>query len=635
MAEKKTGGTNNAENDNLNIVAEQLRIAAQLLEKNNAATDAPADAPEADKPKKTASKSTTAKSTASKSTAAKKPATKSTAAKSTASKSTAAKKPATKSTTAKSTATKSTAAKKPAAKKPAEDAVKSDEMARLEAELEAAKKAAADAEKKAAEEEAARKDAEAQAAKAAAEAEAAKKVEEPAEEVKPEAEAAAAADAEPKPEEAPAPEEQKPEEQKPEEQPQAQEAPAEQKTEAPAVQKKGVAKVVDKTDKFIKGKGKLPIFIVVNALLLLSSIMLMAMPFAITSAAEGKSVYFSLFTYFGKASEVKALLVGTAEDWANGGYAMIGILMWFAFLLPLALVIKNVIIAVRKKNFNVYKADAIIAYAFMLFYLAMVNLYGTNVTFGQMFAFIVSALDLIFVLLSQLILTKDIKSLPFFSFANILLATLTIFILVGPAAKTADGTPVYAAFASSMTGAGGFFVMDLFCILCLIALIIMQIRRLPKIVEIVVPLAAAVLLIIGTITLGASLPKIKEGTAYAGSKLAGGYVFGMILVILIAVADTLFTFLKPLKKFRKTVNDTAPAPAPVAAAPATAPAAPATQTATEQPAQEQKPVAEESKPEEKPEEKPEDNSPKAFCPACGEANSPNAAYCKKCGHRMN
>ena len=680
MATKKTG--NDKTEQTRTEAAEALRKAAELIASLNQQADALEEQPKKAPAKKPAAKSTTAaKKPATKSTAAKKPATKSTATKKPAAKKDeekpeekpveepvaetpaeekpAAKKPAAKSTTAKKPAAKSTAAKKPAAKKD------DDETARLKAELEAAKKEAADAHaaRKAAEADAAHHAAEAQKAKAAAnaeteiaranaEAEIAKanaeaekaKANAEAEKAKAAAEAEAAkaaanaeaeiarANAEAEKAraaaeaEAAASKEEKPEE------PAADTAPVQNTTTTTTtvtvVEKKGAAKVADKTDKFIHGKGKLPIFIVVNALMLLSSIMLLTMPFAIGDPSK----YYTLFSFLGNGDAIKTALVGHAGEWANGGYVILGILMWFAFLLPLALVVKNVIIAIRKKNFNVYKFDAIVTYAFMLFYFAMVNLFGTNITVGQVFAYVVSALNLVFVLLSMF-LTKNVKSLPFFSFVNIILATLAIFILVSHSAvkPNADGSVdyIYAAFISDLTGAGGFFVMLLFAIAVLITLIIMQIRRLPKIVEIIVPLAAAVLSIIGIIILGASMGNLPTG--WSTVKLSGGLVFGVILTILIAIADTLFTFLKPLKKYKNMIGEDG-TPAPVtagAAAPAEEETVTTTTTTTVTTTTEAAPA------EEKAEEKPADAPAQKFCSACGQANPATAAYCKKCGHKLN
>lgn len=637
MATKKTGGTNSEEN--LNAVAEQLRKAAELLESSGVTEkQLPADTQEQEKPKAT------------KSTAAKKP-----AAKSTTSKSTAAKKPASKSTSAKSTSTKSTAskstsksaaAKKPAAKK---TATEDDEVAKLKAELEATKQAQADAEaaKKAAEEEAARHAAQAAKANANAEAEIAKANAE-AEIAKAQAEAekakaAANADAEiakanaeaeiakanAEAEIAKANAEAEAAAATDTEEPKAEEKPVEaEQAPAPVENKKGAAKVAYKTNEFIHGKGKLPIFIVTNALFFVSAILLMLNAISITG--QGDTVhYYTIFSFLAKGSEVKTYLVAMAGDWANGAYTLLGIFMWIAFILPLPFLVKNIIMAVRKKSFEVYKFDAVVFYAFMLFYLALVNLCGANVTFGLIAAFIVSAVDLVFVFLMQFI-TKSVKDLPFFSFGNIFLATLTILILCGPTAKF-NGVSLYAALTSDITGGGGIFVFILFAIVALIALIIMQIWRLPKIVQIIIPLAAPVLAIIALITLSASVPNITG--SFAGTKISGQFVFGFILTVITAVANTLFTFLKPLNKYRKmaadsltvnvSVNNSVNNENNVVVNEAT----PATEEKAEAPAEE--------KAEEKPAEQPaEDNEPKVFCAACGEANSPSAAYCKKCGHRM-
>lgn len=397
------------------------------------------------------------------------------------------------------------------------------------------------------------------------------------------------------------------------------EAPVE-KSEEPAEKSKPQGKnIAGKTDDFIKGKGKLPIFIVINSLFFVSSLLLLLVSFNVTGTGDVTHGY-NLFTYFTRASEVKTHLAVMADKWASGGYVMIGILMWLAFLLPLALAVKNLVIALTKKNYSVYKFDAIVSFAFMLGYLAVVNLFGTNVTAGQMIAFVVSAVDLAFTLLS-LFITKSVKALPFFSLVNILLAMITVFLLVGPAVKTAAGDPIYAAKAASVANAGGYFVMLLFAVFCLIALVIMQIKRFPKIVEIAVPLAAAVFAIISMIILGVQAK--ATGSPYAGITVAGGYVFGAILTILIAIADTLFTFVKPLKKYKKMVDDSDDGTgnnitAEQEAAPATEPAAPQESV---QAAEEKNDAAVEAPAQDK-----------KFCTACGAQNVGDAAFCCKCGH---
>lgn len=528
------------------------------------------------------------------------------------------------------TAAKKPAAKKPAEKKPAAKSTASKPAASKSTEKKPAAKKAAPKQVKPAEEKA-----EEEVASTVAEEPAPTPAPAPAEEPTPEPVAAQQTPEEPKAEveqSAPA-KESEPEVKK--EEPvapvNASEAPAKTEEEPPKEEKANKKNIAGKTDDFIKGKGKLPIFIVVNSLFFISSLLLLLVTFNVTDAGNATHGY-NLFTYFTKSAEVKGYLKVMAGDWANGGYVMIGILMWLAFLLPLALAVKNLIIALTKKNYNVYKFDAIVAFAFMLGYLAVINLFGTNVTAGQMIAFIVSAADLAFTLLC-LFITKSVKSLPFFSLVNILLAMITVFLLVGPAAKTAAGDPIYAAKTASIASAGGFFVMLLFAILALIALIIMQIKRFPKIVEIAVPLAAAVFAIISMIILGV---QVKALTApYAGAKVAGGYVFGAVLTILIAIADTVFTFVKPLKKFKKMVDDSDDGTGKNITAD-TAEPAPAAATATATAAPEQSAQAPKAEPapetaEKAPQAEAQD---KKFCTACGAQNAPDAAFCCKCGHKF-
>ncbi len=558
--------------------------------------------------------STGKKSTAAKSSGAKKPATKKPAAKSTAAKSTASttKSTAKSAGTAKKAAPKSAAAKKLAT--PKEKPVEQEPVA--EAPVDEPQQPAPEPVAASVEQEpvvtAPVDEPKAEPVEAPAPAAQEPVAEEPApqpaaEEPAPEPQAEAAATEEPKEE--------------PKAEPAPAPAPATQEP-APAPAKKGAAA---KADNYINNKGKKPIFIIVNALFVLSAIMLLTMPFCITTDTGIK--YYSLFSYFGKKAEVLGYWEVMAGGWAKGGYGMLGILMFFAFLIPLALAVKNIIFAVRKKNFNVYKADALIMFGFVLFYFAMVNLYGTNVTAGQVIAFIISAADLVFVILT-LFLTKSVKSLPFFSLINIVLAMVAVFFLVGPALKDPNGTSIYMALAADV-GNGLPFVMTLFAIGVLILLIIMQMKRLPKIVEIVVPLAAFVLVLIALIGLGASKPD--------GYKVAGNFIFGFILLLLLAAADTVFTFVKPLSKYKSSVhesenkeevpfvaaNEPTPAPAQAPATEAPASEAPATETpAAQEPAQ--APAAQPK----------DDGKPKAFCPACGAENPANAGYCRNCGHRM-
>ena len=612
---KKTTDSGAPDQQKLNDAAEQLKKAAELLSQLNSMTATSAE-PAA---KKTpAKKSTTAKKPASKSTSTKKPASKSTAAKSTTAKKAPAKKeepkeepvveeeveePVEKKAPAQKAPAKKAPAKKPAAKKtpakkpePVEEPV--EEVAAVEEPQEEPKVEEPKVEEK---------------------------VEEPVAVEEPKAE-------EPKVEEPKA--EEKAEEPVAAEEPTAAPVAAATTTTTTTTTtvttttKQGFA---GKADNYIKGKGKFLIFIIVNALFVVSSVMLLTMPISIT-VRDGSAKYYSLFSYYGNGDVIKANWAYMAGEWANGGYALMGILMFLAFLLPLALVIKNIVLCVkRNKDFSVYKADAIIFFAFMLFYNAMINLYGANVTFGVMFALIIAAVDLAFVLFTLLVM-KDVRSLPFFSLVNILLAMVAIFLLTGPAAKLTNGRYLYAANAAEATAAGGYFIMLLISIALLITLIIMQVRRLPRIVEIIIPLAAAALAVVSMVILAPSLSLIKKPAIYVGAKLAGGYVFGAILTILIAIADTLFTFMKPLQKYRKMVDDSTDgmngfAPAEEATTTTTTTTVVTTTTSDgAAPAEAAAPAAQAHD---------DVDGEVTFCPDCGAKNAANSAFCKNCGHRLD
>lgn len=510
------------------------------------------------------------KKPATKKSAAKKPATKKPAAKSSAAKKPAAKKPAAKSST-----TKKPAAKKPAVKKEPEPVEQTEEPV---AEKEPVAESAPVVQEPVAE-------------AAATEPTVTEPVEQqpetlPDQPVEPESAAEPAPASEP-------------------------ESIAETKAEEPAESKKEKRSAArDKAQGFLN-KAKLPIFIIVNALLVVSSVLLLISAFDISYIADNKqkSVWFSLFGYFSKSSAVKGYLAGTALGWAGAAYAIIGILMVLAVLVPLALAIKNVILLAVKKDKEVHMLDAIVSFAFMLGYIAFVNLFGANVTAGHVIALIVSVALLAFTIFVALIMGNG--KLPIFSIAGLALIFVSLFLLTATPIylQPKVGGAYYGASAASAAGAAGgiMFVCLVVVVAALIVLTIMQLKKLPALVEIIVPaigfVGALVALIVGL----AGRP--------TGLTFGGGFMFGTIFAMLVAAADLLFTLVKPLKKLKVQVCDSssdkqAVAEAGAVAQPAPVEAAPANEAA--EPVQQKK----------------------VFCGSCGAENAVGDKFCLKCGSKL-
>lgn len=400
------------------------------------------------------------------------------------------------------------------------------------------------------------------------------------------------------------------------------------KSEKPA-KKINMAAVADKTETIITGKGKLPIFIIVNALFLVCTILLMVVSFNINSRTGTKVVghSYNLFSYLGSAAEIKGFLAGTALDWAGGAYAMIGILMVIAMLVPLALIVKNLILLFVKKNRNVYKFDAVVVFAFMLFYITIINFYGANVPGGPMVAFIIAAIDLAFTIFADLLLNrKNGQKFPLFSIVVIALVVICELVVTSLPVFTSGVNSYYGAAAASKAG-GFMFVTYLIAVLALIALVVMQLWKLPSIIDIIMPAVAAVCSLLTLIVAGAGMPK--------GYSIGGGFVFGTILTLLLAAAYLLFTLLPVLKKFKVQLNTVKPVAVAAAPAETAAPVesdeqpkaeeAQAEETATE--------PAEEPKAEEEPKAD-EDAQPVITCPDCGAQNSLSSKFCSKCGKNL-
>ncbi len=390
----------------------------------------------------------------------------------------------------------------------------------------------------------------------------------------------------------------------------------------PEKQKKS-GSFAQKTDAALKSKkAKLPIFIVINSLFLISAILLMFASYAFSLDGGNTMTHYNIFQYYAHSDLVKEHLYLQAPGWEGGAYVMLGILMFLAMLVPLALMIKNIIIAVSKKKFDVYNADALIYFGTMLGFLALVNMFGAWLSAGQIICLIISALILAFTLLTMLI-TKSVKQLPFFSLVNIVIAFIALFLLTWKVYSADNRALAPAAAAHAATGGGFMFFMLLVAVAALVLLVILQMKRfrgvVGHIIEIVVPLAAAVCSLIAVICAGAATPD--------GLGISGGFVFGMVLTLLLAIADTLFTFLKPLKKFKVMVDDSNDGNGNNVFADA-----PQEQVEGAEGAE----GAEEPKAGEAEAHEDQANADEPiFCPECGAKNPKDSKFCIGCGKALN
>ena len=390
-----------------------------------------------------------------------------------------------------------------------------------------------------------------------------------------------------------------------------------------------VNEIADRTENFIKHKGKLPIFIIVNALFLVCSILLMTVSFHINSwGADGNLVGhgYTVFSYFRNYSEVIGLFGNTATDWALAAYLLIGVLMITAMIMPLALVVKNVIILIVKKDRSVYKIDAVIAFSFLLFYITMINFFGANPPAGPTVSFIIAAVNLAFTIFADLLINrKSGQKLPLFSIVVIALATLAEFLFTSfriyyQVREGGRDSEYYGASAAS--AAGGFmFVTYLIAVLALIALIIVQIWKLPSVIDIILPILAAVCALLTLIVARAGMP--------TGYKFGEGFTIGTVITLLIAVAYLLFTVIPPLRKKCKIQLNTLK-PAAVAAADSSAVVTEAqTEPKTEEPA------PDEPKAEPAPVEEPKEEEVKeGYCYECDTQNTPGSKFCNNCGAKL-
>ena len=401
-------------------------------------------------------------------------------------------------------------------------------------------------------------------------------------------------------------------EQKPEEQPVAPtEQPVEEKPAQPVKEKpaKKSGSFLDKVSNFINNKGKLPLWIVANALLLLSSIFLMIGAFNF-SVFDGTTRSLSVFNYFIAENTyiIKTFWV-TAGAWVNGGYVMIGILMWIATLVPLALIVKNVVFLVLKKDKEVHMLDAIITFAFLVAYLGVVGMYGANITWAHVLSLIMSIILLAYTIFVILLENRG-GMFPFFSIANLVWILLCMFLLTNT--KIYDAPRCYAAYVAGLDSGAVFgFVMLLIAIAVLVLLIVMQVKKLPSkiawLFEFLVPAVAGVLALIALITFAGLTP--------VGYTIGPAFVCGAVFTLLLAIVDVVFALVPQLHKFNVKVADKV----------GKKEAQPAEQLVNEQPAEQPAPVAADEQP----------TSPdKVKCPACGMENGKDDMYCMKCGRKL-
>lgn len=403
----------------------------------------------------------------------------------------------------------------------------------------------------------------------------------------------------------------------PENEPKKKQRPAPAK-EAAATdgRKRGVAA---KTNDFIKNKGKLPIFIIVNALFFVAAIVLLF------AAYEDKNGVYNVFQYFSNANggAIKAFLVEQSTGWGGGAYTMLGILMIVAAIVPLALIIKNVVILCVKKDKSVYRLDAIIAFAAMLFYISMVNLFGAYIAAGPIVALIITALIFVFIVIAQLVERTD-KPLPIYSFVTIPLIAVALLTFTFEVYTGANGNKAWCASAASSDITGpALFVFMLIAVVALVAMLVLQMKSIRgivgKIIDTLIALDLMGFAVLSLAMAGGSLVLMESNPD--NISLHGSFVVGGVLAILLAISWLLFTWIRPLNRVKHTL-DTSEEPARVAAVEQPAPAAEQPSVAETQAA----PQAEET---------PEEVVEYEFCRKCGTKNVVGTKFCKGCGAKID
>ncbi len=361
--------------------------------------------------------------------------------------------------------------------------------------------------------------------------------------------------------------------------------------------------------------GNIITFIVANALLGLSAVLLLISAFDVTYYIGETSVteWYSIFGYFKHASEIQARLDGVAFGWAKGGYATIGILMVLSVLAPLALIAKNVILLIKNKDKRVGAIDAAVSLAFIVAYLGVVNLFGANVTAGHISALTVAIILAAFAIFASVLRGASIGATAFAA-SNIALTVLCMFLLTASPVYNQAGW--YAAATASVDGGASVaFILLLAAVAAFAAIIVIRVQKLPAILNIVVPSVAGVAALIALILFGMRMPD--------GFALDAGFAIGAILTFALAAVDVLFAVIPPLKKLIGGVTDKKseqPQSATVENVPATAAVENGAQPANvENAAQPQT----------------EQNEKRAiFCPSCGAENESDSAFCLKCGKRL-
>ena len=361
--------------------------------------------------------------------------------------------------------------------------------------------------------------------------------------------------------------------------------------------------------------GNIITFIVANALLGLSAVLLLISAFDVTYYIGETSVteWYSIFGYFKHASEIQARLDGVAFGWAKGGYATIGILMVLSVLAPLALIAKNVILLIKNKDKRVGAIDAAVSLAFIVAYLGVVNLFGANVTAGHISALTVAIILAAFAIFASVLRGASIGATAFAA-SNIALTVLCMFLLTASPVYNQAGW--YAAATASVDGGASVaFILLLAAVAAFAAIIVIRVQKLPAILNIVVPSVAGVAALIALILFGMRMPD--------GFALDAGFAIGAILTFALAAVDVLFAVIPPLKKLIGGVTDKKseqPQSATVENVPATAAVENGAQPANVENAAEPQT---------------EQNEKRAiFCPSCGAENESDSAFCLKCGKRL-
>ncbi len=401
-------------------------------------------------------------------------------------------------------------------------------------------------------------------------------------------------------------------------------APADEAA-ATTVRKRGVAA---KTDEFIKNKGKLPIFIIINALFLVATIVLLF------AAYYDKNGTYNVFQYFSSANSasIKAFLVEQSAGWGGGAYTMLGILMIVAAVIPLVLIIKNITILIVKKDRRVYRLDAIITFAAMLFYISMVNLFGAYIAAGPIVSLIITGLIFVFIIIAQLVERTD-KPLPIYSFVMIVLITVTLLTFTYEVYTSADGNKAWCASAASSDIAGpALFVSMLIVVIELIVMLVLQMKSIRgivgKIIDTLLALNLMGFAILSLVCAGGGIIIMESNPD--NISLYGSFIFGGVMAMLLAFTWILFTWIRPLNRVKHTLDTSAENnsarrrravvtedPAPVIET-ATVPAVEGAETAAQPQA-----------------EKPTEEPQYEFCRKCGTKSIVGSRFCKGCGAKID